>query len=248
MVSLISNTVLLQYGHLKCCRIQSSGECFENSMGIVMIFEQFICYIFLHFLFIRYFPRERRYISIFDPSNSEPKKIMTLEYKIALRTGLIICLYFLFGFGAAVFLLLAYGDGSESEISEVYGDLMGLVSMVASSFQFLPQIFKTLKLKKVGSLSIPSMLIQTPGAFILVYALASRPGNNFTNWITYVVAGSLQAFLLAACIVFWLRERKENKIRDEFQHLLDDEADSDVDKEKETLFDTEDDDRISLRS
>ena len=46
-----------------------------------------------------------------------------------------------------------------------------------------------------------------------------RPGTNWTSWITYAVAGTMQGMLLAMCIVWKLRQ---NKLRiDDFGNSLD---------------------------
>lgn len=52
----------------------------------------------------------------------------------------------------------------------------------------------------VGALSIPAMLMQTPGSFLFCYTIAMSPGTNFTSWITYFVGGCLQGILLILCI------------------------------------------------
>ncbi|KAI9598440.1 hypothetical protein BDF19DRAFT_234775 [Syncephalis fuscata] len=64
----------------------------------------------------------------------------------------------------------------------------------------------------VGALSIPMMLIQTPGSFVFVYTLASREGTNWTTWITYLVSGCLQGVLLSLCILWHRREQERIKM------------------------------------
>lgn len=56
------------------------------------------------------------------------------------------------------------------------------------------------------------MLLQTPGSFILVYVLASQPGNNLFSWITYCFTGTLQMMLLIMCLIFGWRERNARRI------------------------------------
>jgi len=74
-------------------------------------------------------------------------------------------------------------------------------------------------MKLVGALSIPMMLIQTPGAIFMVLSIALRPGTNWTSWITYAVAGIMQGMLLTMCIVWKLRQ---SKLRiDDFGNSLD---------------------------
>jgi len=74
-------------------------------------------------------------------------------------------------------------------------------------------------MKLVGALSIPMMLIQTPGAIFMVLSIALRPNTNWTSWTTYAVAGIMQGMLLAMCIIWKLRQ---SKLRiDDFGNSLD---------------------------
>lgn len=53
------------------------------------------------------------------------------------------------------------------------------------------------------------MCIQTPGSFVWAISLATREGTAWSSWITYVVTGILQGCLLAMCVMFEAKERKE---------------------------------------
>jgi hypothetical protein len=66
-------------------------------------------------------------------------------------------------------------------------------------------------MKKVASLSIPMMCLQSPGSFLFAYSLAVRPGTNWSSWITYLCTGILQAVLLGMCIVWRIRESREDR-------------------------------------
>jgi hypothetical protein len=60
----------------------------------------------------------------------------------------------------------------------------------------------------VGALSIPMMMLQTPGTVLFVYSLVVRPGTNWTAWLTYMVTGILQGTLLIMCITWHFRNKK----------------------------------------
>lgn len=53
--------------------------------------------------------------------------------------------------------------------------------LVLTSVQYTPQLYHTWHSKLVGALSIPMMLIQTPGAVLMVLSIALRPGTNWTS-------------------------------------------------------------------
>ena len=50
-------------------------------------------------------------------------------------------------------------------------------SATLAALQYAPQIVHTYRMKLVGALSIPMMLIQTPGAIFMVLSIALRYAN-----------------------------------------------------------------------
>jgi len=72
----------------------------------------------------------------------------------------------------------------------------------------MPQLVKTYKAKVVGALSIPMMCLQTPGGVVMVISIALREGTNWTSWIMFAVAATMQGTLLAMCIIWKLREKR----------------------------------------
>jgi uncharacterized protein with PQ loop repeat len=182
----------------------------ENLMGVIQVFVQFICYSLILVLYIFYFPRDRRYIRLMQ-SNDE---VWTIEFKIAIAVGVIGLGYLLIVVALGGVLLMSVGKADESEYTELYANSLGLFSMTVAVLQFMPQMIKTYRSGKVGALSIPMMALQAPGSFLFVYTLAVRPGNNFTTWITYLCTGILQAILLAMCIVFAIREKRQRRMTD----------------------------------
>jgi uncharacterized protein with PQ loop repeat len=108
---------------------------------------------------------------------------------------------------------------------DIWATFLGVSSATLAAFQYAPQIVHTYRSKLVGALSIPMMLIQTPGAVFMVLSIALRwanqsnrpkfnltslyrPSTNWTSWVTYAVAGIMQGMLLAMCIIWKLRQSK----------------------------------------
>lgn len=99
-----------------------------------------------------------------------------------------------------------------------WANFLGIFSTVLASIQYFPQIYTTYMLKRVGSLSIPMMCIQTPGSFVWAASLAARLGKEgWSAWGVYVVTGCLQGTLLVMGSYFEImhrrRERKELQAR-----------------------------------
>ncbi|GAA5839683.1 hypothetical protein JCM11251_002559 [Rhodosporidiobolus azoricus] len=91
----------------------------------------------------------------------------------------------------------------------VWAATLGFVSLGLACVQYAPQLVLTARRRLVGSLSIPMMLLQTPGSFLFVYTLAIRPSVNYTAWLTYFVTGLLQGTLLILCLIYRRRQKRE---------------------------------------
>ena len=77
-----------------------------------------------------------------------------------------------------------------------YAQFLGITSAFLTFFQYAPQITTTFRSGVVGALSIPMMLIQVPGSAMFVGSLVGRPGVEWSAWLSYAFAGTMQAVLL----------------------------------------------------
>lgn len=93
-----------------------------------------------------------------------------------------------------------------------WANAIGILATLLAAIQFIPQLFTTWRLQAAGSLSIPTMCIQTPGSFVFAASLAKRLGPaGWSLWGIYLVTGCLQGSVLGMCIYFELRERKRRR-------------------------------------
>lgn len=63
---------------------------------------------------------------------------------------------------------------SMSHPIEVWAGFLGLSSALLAAIQYAPQLAHTYRTKLVGALSIPMMVIQSPGAAVMVLSIALR--------------------------------------------------------------------------
>jgi hypothetical protein len=91
--------------------------------------------------------------------------------------------------------------------------VLGIMAAILSSIQYLPQIYTTYRLKRVASLSIPMMCIQTPGGYMWAASLAARLGpEGWSTWGVYLLTASLQGVVLALGIYFeYIKPPKVNE-------------------------------------
>ena len=129
----------------------------------------------------------------------------------SIRTALVVTIICLVH-GFVTFILSLYFILVHPSSLQPWADFLGILSTVLASIQYFPQIYTTFTLKKVGSLSIPMMCIQTPGSFVWAASLAARLGREgWSAWGVYLVTGCLQGSLLVMGIYFELMERKTRK-------------------------------------
>jgi hypothetical protein len=95
---------------------------------------------------------------------------------------------------------------------QAWANFLGVFSTILASIQYFPQIYTTYQLKRVGSLSIPMMCIQTPGSFVWSASLAARLGSaGWSAWGVYLVTGTLQGTLLVMGSYFEYNHWKQEK-------------------------------------
>ncbi|OCT44424.1 PQ loop repeat protein [Cladophialophora carrionii] len=96
--------------------------------------------------------------------------------------------------------------------AQSWANFLGVLSTALASVQYFPQIYTTYRLKRVGSLSIPMMCIQTPGSFVWAGSLAARLGpEGWSAWGVYLVTGCLQGCLLGMGSYFEITRRRREK-------------------------------------
>ena len=63
----------------------------------------------------------------------------------------------------------------------LWATFLGVTSGLLAAIQYAPQLMRTYRLKLVGALSIPMMLIQSPGGIVMAVSIAMRPGTDWTS-------------------------------------------------------------------
>ncbi|KAI8366046.1 uncharacterized protein BYT42DRAFT_505519 [Radiomyces spectabilis] len=163
-------------------------------------------------LFLLYFPENRKRrphepLSLHLDLPAQMHAPISVEWKVSLVVAALCLGHLAISFFITV-LLLVFVGGPDHWQTNYWAAFLGIFSMVLAALQYFPQIWKTWKRKAVGALSIPMMMLQTPGTALFVYSIMVRPGTNWTAWITYMVTGILQGTLLVLCIVWHFRNKR----------------------------------------
>jgi hypothetical protein len=240
VVSTLSNLILLQfYGLLDCFTHNNNiHECISNLFGIIEIFVQFCCFFSLFVLFLWFFPVRAletlpttpRADSPTLPSDSTDNAViaeaisenvgntdqesLNIIWQHSKRNAWSSLIFFFLSILLVSTSLVYCSTQTNTQIALVYG----LLSTICGIVQFFPQLLYTLYTRKIGSLSVGTMILQVPGSFILVFSLYSTPGSNWTSYISYLISGLLQASLLIVCLS--IQNASEENVSEEEETLL----------------------------
>ncbi|KAF2083813.1 PQ loop repeat protein-like protein [Saccharata proteae CBS 121410] len=199
----IANILVLPASHedIACCSEIDGFACGAALLGIAQVGVQWSCFFLIMLLFLVFFPRDGTTAST-DPDPEVPDT--TYTYKHALAVVALSIAHFFAVFLVSVILLARF-----PEQLQLWANILGIMATCLASIQYLPQIYTTWKLQDVKSLSIPMMLIQTPGSFVFATSLAIRLGKSgWSAWGVYIVTGILQGVLLGMGIWFFVRDRR----------------------------------------
>lgn len=148
------------------------------------------------FLFTFYFPRE--FPEPAQDTPGYPKANNGPTY----RTALVVCAICILHAAVMLSVTLAVGLKQPSALQS-WSNFCGILAAVLASIQYFPQIWTTLRLRCVGSLSIPMMCIQTPGSLVWAGSLAARLGTKgWSTWGVLIVTACLQGTLLLLGVFF----------------------------------------------
>lgn len=226
--SAMLNMIVMQWGVIKCCHYLTAGQCIESVAGIFQIALQWFLFVMVLVLYLMYFPPHLKFTEVeVDLHDSRPPQriktpVTSNEWRLSVIVSWVVVIHVsLIAFVS--FLLVETASPDEIRHARrisVWATFLGVSAALLSAMQYLPQLLYTWRLKLVGALSIRTMAIQSPGSIIMVVSIAIRPGTNWTTWIPYAVAGSLQGVLLVMCC-FW-RQRQLRLNIDDFGNPLED--------------------------
>ncbi|KAI1615773.1 hypothetical protein EDD37DRAFT_206777 [Exophiala viscosa] len=191
---------------IACCREVDEFACLAGLLGVAQVGVQWTCFTIILLLFLIFFPRTTNPLT--DDQDDPPKDELAPSYRTAITVTVISVVH-----AIIIAILSFYFVYARPQHSQGWANFLGILSTVLASIQYFPQIYTTFMLKRVGSLSIPMMLIQTPGSFVWAASLAARLGSEgWSAWGVYLVTGCLQGTLLIMGMYFeWVHTRREKE-------------------------------------
>jgi len=178
----------------------STFECAAGLLGIAQVGIQWSCFTIILLLFLIFFPRGEILPEM--ENEDESKKPYTWRTAVAIA---ILCIVH----GVVVIITSTTLLIARPQYLSAWANVLGISATVLAAIQYIPQIWMTWHLGHIGSLSIPMMLIQTPGSFVWSGSLAARLGiEGWSTWGVMLVTGCLQGCLLIMGISFELKARR----------------------------------------
>lgn len=121
--------------------------------------------------------------------------------------------------------------------TQSWADTLGTIAGVLAMVQYLPQIYFTWRMGDVKSLSVVTMLIQVPGAFLFAFSLWLRVGwEGWSTWLVYIVTGVLQAIVLGLAITYYFRARRQRLDENSYQSSIPSSRDGDSEPSEQTAL------------
>ncbi|KXT04714.1 hypothetical protein AC579_612 [Pseudocercospora musae] len=186
-----------------CCRELAGGACAAALLGVAQIAVQWSCFMIIVILFVAYAPSDPHEPEDLTASAASITQTNPAKRRDAPLVGTVIFLSLLVVAAISLVLILAH-----PEHTQTWADILGTISGVLAAIQYVPQIYFTWKLKDLKSLSVMTLLIQAPGAFVFALSLGLRVGREgWSTWLVYIVTGLLQFILLFMAINFWSVEK-----------------------------------------
>ncbi|KAL2433293.1 hypothetical protein ABEF95_004971 [Exophiala dermatitidis] len=207
---------------IACCRVVDEFACLAGLLGVAQVGVQWSCFTVILLLFLIFFPRptptpDAAGSAILEPDgyeyNDETESLKAQEEELAPSYRTALAVTGISVLHAVVITILSfYFVYLRPMHAQGWANFLGIFSTVLASIQYFPQIYTTFMLKRVGSLSIPMMCIQTPGSFVWAASLAARLGSEgWSAWGVYVVTGCLQGTLLVMGIYFEIMHRRRER-------------------------------------
>ncbi|KAF8128946.1 hypothetical protein EV363DRAFT_1220844 [Boletus edulis] len=247
------NLITLQFPVIRCCTQISFGKCFEQTAGVFQVGTQWFLFSMILVLYMLYYPPNLKYIQLgIDTHDARPihhvrTKLQSSEWRLSVIVSWIVFLHLAI-ITLTTFVLLVDSPPSPDPTVPyppqitLWATFLGVTSGLLAAVQYAPQIIRTYHLKLVGALSIPMMVMQSPGGIVMAISIAMRPGADWTSWMMYAVSAVMQAFLLIMCFAWKIRQRRLGI--DDFGRPLGEAAEAPI--EEATSTPSEEEDGVSI--
>lgn len=204
---------------------QGDWDCTQQLYGFSLLIFQWLLFLIFYILYICFFetiPNE--YHPLPDSNRQFVKRKCIGILKINSKTKVVVhfLVSVLIGLVAQVITLTLLSqnnwNGDDLDIVQVWSIILDVITTLMFTLHYFPQIWETIRLKRVGSLSLVTLGIMCPGTFVWTYFLATQKSGAVMVkgiigplvWIPYLVTGVLQSILFIIGTYYSCKERRLN--------------------------------------
>eukprot|EP01114_Cavostelium_apophysatum_P005647 TRINITY_DN1682_c0_g1_i1.p1 TRINITY_DN1682_c0_g1~~TRINITY_DN1682_c0_g1_i1.p1 ORF type:complete len:290 (-),score=19.51 TRINITY_DN1682_c0_g1_i1:14-883(-) len=200
-----TNSGVLKWPLVTCCQELTTGECLLNNLATEQLIISVITVFLLYLLAMLYHPS----ITLVDyHTGSKLTRIVKsrrFNWALFAATNAIGILF------SVVAGVLYYNLNQSSDTLARYAETLGWLSSIGMVLQWLPQIYTTWKNKSPGNLSVIMLLIQLPGALLVVYFQGIQMKAHYTTWFPYIFSAVQMLILIILIIAFQIRSKRLRK-------------------------------------
>ncbi|KYQ88939.1 hypothetical protein DLAC_10522 [Tieghemostelium lacteum] len=203
------NGVVLKYPQIQACSKLGFLQC---SPSLLSLFQLFVFWLFsfpFYVYFLFFTPSDLKKLAkenLIEARKSQKEFLYAKILFIIEVSFIIICTVIMFS--------IIRGTGECSKTTFVFGNVIGIFSVVITFVQWSPQIYKTAKYKSPGSFSIIMLLIQGPGTLVLLYYFIFVSKEQVSTWLSYLAA-VIQLFIVLGLLIYYQRKDKAKEAEED---------------------------------
>ncbi|KAI5241179.1 hypothetical protein E4T43_05684 [Aureobasidium subglaciale] len=195
---------------ISCCRHYTRFGCISRLLGIFQVVSGVSLFWCIMFLYV-YFSEEEADAQLHGRRRSLSSPDRTFRRaKRAIRL-LITVVAFAFGVLVVSAVVLKCFPGYSQEWANVLGVCVAGFACV----QWVPQVWTTIHLGHLGSLSLTSICMGAPYTWIFGINMIIRLGlSGWSVWIVYVLVGVMQLILIITAFIYMIRDHRKARRAD----------------------------------
>ncbi|THV65158.1 hypothetical protein D6D29_10605 [Aureobasidium pullulans] len=195
---------------IACCRHYTRFGCISRLLGIFQVVSGVSLFWCIMFLYV-YFSEEEADAELHGRRRSLSSPDRTFRRARRAIRLLIIVVAFAF----AIMLISAVILNRFPWYSQEWANVLGVCVACFACVQWVPQVWTTIHLGHLGSLSLASICMGAPYTWIFGINMILRLGlSGWSVWIVYVLVGIMQLTLIVTAIIYMIRDNRKARRAD----------------------------------
>ncbi|KAG9568826.1 hypothetical protein KCU71_g1740, partial [Aureobasidium melanogenum] len=195
---------------IACCRHYTTFGCISRLLGIFQVVSGVSLFWCIMFLYV-YFSEEEADAELHGRRRSLSSPDRTFRRARRAIRLLIIVVAFAF----AIMLISAVILNRFPWYSQEWANVLGICVACFACVQWVPQVWTTIHLGHLGSLSLASICMGAPYTWIFGINMIVRLGlAGWSVWIVYVLVGVMQLTLIVTAIIYMIRDNRKARRAD----------------------------------